>query len=282
MLHIDNIAEDPVCRPGDRPASLEELVVASGCADVYGTVLIPGGAPEETYPCAIVLHGFPGHASTFDIAQNLRRTGLVVVHFSYRGCWGSQGTYSFSGAIQDAVQVAQYLRQCDVAQTYHINPRHIFLIGHSMGGFVAVNTARRLPWIQGIALISPYDMPGFIERRQERLLYQLIDASLYVLHVGYPGALYDDAHHCYEAGYGISHAGEDLKDRNLYFIGAARDDIAPACEMIKPLWQQLCRQPTQAVRQFDQIDADHAYNDKRLTVSRMLAQWIQRVLQQFA
>ena len=72
---------------------------------MYGTALIPGGEKEQVYPCVILCHGFPGFASTFDIAQNLRRTGLVVISFSYRGNWGCLGNYTFSGAFDYAVCV---------------------------------------------------------------------------------------------------------------------------------------------------------------------------------
>lgn len=105
-LVIDKIVEDSLNCKQERPASLESLVFSIDGYQVYGTALIPSGEKEQVYPCVILCHGFPGFASTFDIAQNLRRTGLVVISFSYRGNWGSQGNYTFSGAIDDAVRVA--------------------------------------------------------------------------------------------------------------------------------------------------------------------------------
>ena len=49
--------------------------------------------------------------------------------------------------------------------------------------------------------------------------------------------------------------------------------------MIEPLWNQLSRHQTTAVQDYDTLPTEHAYNDVRLTVSRMFAQWIDKVLQ---
>ena len=133
ILKIDNVAKDSLDDNEARGATLESLVFSSGGYQVYGTALIPGGEKEQVYPCVILCHGFPGFASTFDIAQNLRRTGLVVISFSYRGNWGSQGNYTFSGAIDDAVHVAQWAHDEKNAVRYHIDRNNIFFVGHSMG-----------------------------------------------------------------------------------------------------------------------------------------------------
>ena len=99
-LVIDNIVEDSLNCKQERPASLESLVFSIDGYQVYGTALIPSGEKEQVYPCVILCHGFPGFASTFDIAQNLRRTGLVVISFSYRGNWAVRGIIRFPGPLR--------------------------------------------------------------------------------------------------------------------------------------------------------------------------------------
>ncbi len=82
-----------------------------------------------------------------------------------------------------------------------------------------------------------------------------------------------------DEGYGIAQAYDDLKDRNLYFVGATRDTIAPAELMIEPLWQQLASHQTAANQQYDMVETSHGFDEKRLTVSRLFGQWIADVLQ---
>lgn len=277
-LVIDKIVEDSLNCKQERPASLESLVFSIDGYQVYGTALIPSGEKEQVYPCVILCHGFPGFASTFDIAQNLRRTGLVVISFSYRGNWGSQGNYTFSGAIDDAVRVAEWAHDKKNALKYHIDTDNIFFVGHSMGGFVSINATRRLPWIRGTAVMSPYDLPYWPQHGLAAPMRELIDSSLYVLHVESPEALYEDVEHCCRQKYGIWQAFEDIKDRNLYFIGASEDDVAPAKTMIDPLWTQLQNHETTAIQNYDTLPTGHSYDNVRLTTSRMIAQWIDKVM----
>lgn len=96
-LVIDKIVEDSLNCKQERPASLESLVFSIDGYQVYGTALIPSGEKEQVYPCVILCHGFPGFASTFDIAQNLRRTGLVVIIFPIAETGEVRGIILFPG-----------------------------------------------------------------------------------------------------------------------------------------------------------------------------------------
>lgn len=278
-IHVDFIGKDPEYK--EEKPWFDELCVESSGTKIFGTVLIPGrekGDPVDTRPCAILLHGYPGHTVTFDIGQALRRTGIVSVNFSYRGCWGSEGTYTISGLVEDAIHVAEWIKQDDIAKKYRIDVNNIFLIGHSMGGYTAINAGRKLPWIKGIGVMSPYDLPWFIENHQEEKLNELIDSGLYVLNAK-QDMIGDNLKKCVALGYGFSHAQDDLKNRNLLLVGAERDDIAPASEMIEPLWNCLQTYQTDAIQEYIIIDANHPFDDKRLTVSKMFAEWIKRVIE---
>ena len=279
-LHLEYMYQDPPCRSGEIPPALEGLSILSGGGDahIYGTVMTPGRPPGERRPCAILLHGYPGYTSLFDIGQGLRRMGAVAVSISYRGCWGSEGQYTLSGIIEDAVAAAEWARTTETASAYGIDTGKMFFIGHSMGGFAAVNAMRRLPWICGAAVMAPYDFPSLFERGDEESLKELLIQGADVLRLSSMKDLYEDAQYCLHAEFGLRHAAEELKDRNLYFIGAAKDDVAPAADMIGPLWRQLQLHETAAVPQFDMLEADHAFNDKRLTVGAMIGQWMQAVL----
>lgn len=277
-LHIENINKDPQWEQEERSATIESLVFSNHGSQMYGTALIPGGKQDQVYPCVVLLHGFPGFAATFDIAQSLRRAGMVVISFFYRGSWGSQGNYTFSGAVDDAVCVAEWAHRDDVAAKYHIDKDAIFFVGHSMGGFVSINATRRLPWIRGTAVMSPYDLPYWPLHQEIEPMKQVIDENLYALHIESPKAIQQNINYCCQHQYGIFQAYEDLKDRNLYFIGATQDDVAPADKMIEPLWNQLQHHQTTALQTYDTLNTGHSYDDKRLTVSEMFATWIEKVL----
>lgn len=236
-LQIGNIRKDPAWEGEERSASLESMIFSNGGSQMYGTVLIPAGKKDQTYPCVILLHGFPGFAATFDIAQSLRRTGVVVISFFYRGSWGSQGQYTFSGAVDDAVCVAEWAHREEVAAQYHIDRNNIFFVGHSMGGFVSINATRRLPWIRGTAVMSPYDLPYGPLHQESETMKQVIDENLYALHIE-----------------------------------------SPAAKMIEPLWNQLQQHTTNALQVYDILNTNHAYDDKRVTVSELFAKWIEKVL----
>ena len=57
------------------------------------------------------------------------------------------------------------------------------------------------------------------------------------------------------------------------------DDVAPAKTMIEPLWAQLENHETAAIQNYDTLPTEHAYDNVRLTTSRMIAQWIDKVLE---
>jgi pimeloyl-ACP methyl ester carboxylesterase len=92
----------------------------------------------------ILLHGFPGNEKNLDLAQDIRRAGWDVLYFNYRGSWGSPGDFS----------PVAYLRQPENAKRLRADPARIVLIGHSMGGFMAVQGGAADSEITAVGLIS--------------------------------------------------------------------------------------------------------------------------------
>ncbi|MBQ6798770.1 MAG: alpha/beta fold hydrolase [Oscillospiraceae bacterium] len=266
----------------DRPfAAGEELpdmsgvqLVSHGCT-LNGYVLTPGGAAEELHPLAIMLHGFPGNCTNNDLGIALCRMGCVVLNVFYRGAWGSEGYYTFTGKVEDAVEVANWAVSEAVASQYRIDPENVFLVGHSMGGFAAGNAMRRLPWVKGAVLMAPYDMPWFFENGKEQEFYDLLPIGR-SLRQESPDSLVQDALSCWKT-MGFSQAYEDLKDRNLYFIGGSKDGCARPAEMIEPLFRRLQAHETDADQKYDLLDTDHCFADMRLRLCSMVGNWIASV-----
>jgi pimeloyl-ACP methyl ester carboxylesterase len=116
-----------------------------------------GAGPHKT---VVLLHGFPGNEKNLDLAQAMRRDGWNVLYFDYRGSWGSPGAFSFAHSIEDAQSALAYLRDPANASRLRVNPEEIVLVGHSMGGMIALYTAAHDPKVLAVEAISAADMAG--------------------------------------------------------------------------------------------------------------------------
>ena len=90
---------DPPRHP-THPARNRQLVIPSGpvrpelgrSAEMNALFFLAAG--EGPKPTMLLLHGLPGNARNFDLAQAVRRAGWNVLTFPYRGAWASEGTFS--------------------------------------------------------------------------------------------------------------------------------------------------------------------------------------------
>jgi len=137
------------------PAAMETFQIPSHGAMLNALVYVAEGAGP--HPVVILLHGFPGNEKNLDLAQTIRRAGWDVLYFDYRGSWGSPGEFSFTHSIEDTQSAIAYMRDPANAKRLRSNPSYIVLIGHSMGGFMALQAAAQDPAIRAVATISAAD-----------------------------------------------------------------------------------------------------------------------------
>ena len=97
-----------------------------------------GAAGPGPHPTVILLHGYPGNEKNLDIAQGLRAYGYNVLFFHYRGAWGAEGAFGFLNAEADVQAAIAFLSDSDRARDLNINIGRISLVGHSMGGHMAL------------------------------------------------------------------------------------------------------------------------------------------------
>jgi len=138
------------------PARMDVLHIPSGEVAVNAIAYVPAGAGP--HPVAVLLHGLPGNEKNLDLAQAMRRAGWTVVAPNYRGAWGSPGTFSFRGNLDDARAVLAFVRDPAHAEALKADPKKIVLMGHSMGGWVTSQVAAADPGLAGAVLISAADM----------------------------------------------------------------------------------------------------------------------------
>lgn len=143
---------------GNYRASMETMQIPSHGSLMNALVYVAAGAGP--HPAVVLLHGFPGNERNLDLAQDMRRAGWDVLYFNYRGSWGTPGNFSFSHGIEDTAAALAYLRQPEVAKKLRLDPTRIVLIGHSMGGFMAIEAAANDPAIKAFATISAADFGG--------------------------------------------------------------------------------------------------------------------------
>ncbi|MCI2058557.1 MAG: alpha/beta hydrolase [Oscillibacter sp.] len=271
-LYPEYCCKDRHFAEGDDYPECAGMNILNHDSHVYGHVMLPGGDPKEKHAAVLVLHGFPGHTTNIDLDLALARIGCVVFNPLYRGAWGSEGYYTFDGLVDDAIATANWIRSEETVKKYHLDPDNLFLIGHSMGGFAGINTLRRVHCFRGAVIMAPYDMPWFFENnRVQDFKNLLLDGDC--LHVETPTSMFENAQACYK-DLAFSAAADDLKDTNIYFIGAKKDFTAPPADMIEPLYHKLKAQKTSAIRLFDLVDAPHSFDDMRFKLFEMITNWM--------
>lgn len=135
----------------------DTLIVESHSCKLFARLQVPAFY-DETSKCPVVLmlHGCPGNERNIDISQNLRMAGFATVTFSYRGVWGSHGYYCFSHLVEDTHVMAEYIRS--IASEYRIDSERLYVFGHSMGGFAAVNSLAEGLKASGAVILAPCDI----------------------------------------------------------------------------------------------------------------------------
>src|SRR4029078_8367285 len=118
------------------PAAMAEVAIASGGARMNGVLYLAAGPGPR--PVVVFLHGYPGNEKNLDLAQAVRRAGYQALYFDYRGMWGSGGTFSFAHGLEDVAAVLAWVREPANAAKYHFDVRHIAIVGHSYGGWLAL------------------------------------------------------------------------------------------------------------------------------------------------
>lgn len=119
-------------------------------------------AGSRRVPLIIICHGFVGSRIGVDrlfvkTARELAQDGHMVIRFDYIGCGESSGSYGSEGLesmIAQTRTVLDYALSCT-----DVDPQRITLIGHSLGGAVALQTAVRDRRVKNIVLWSAVGYP---------------------------------------------------------------------------------------------------------------------------
>jgi dienelactone hydrolase len=149
---VNNEAFNDFTNHSEFPAFNEEMILNIKGDSIAGYAFIANGEkPKET---VIMSHGLPGNDNQFDIAQSIRRTGRNVIHFNYRGSWGSQGDFLYSNSLEDVDEVVKYLSNAENSKRLRIDPNSFVILGRSYGGGIALIQGRKNERVKKIIAIS--------------------------------------------------------------------------------------------------------------------------------
>ena len=256
-------------------AAMESFQIPSHGAQLNAFMYIAGGAGP--HPAVVLLHGFPGNERNLDLAQEIRRHGWNVLYFNYRGSWGSPGDFSFSHGIEDTAAALEYLRQPENAARLRLDPARVVLIGHSMGGFMAVQGGAADARVMAVGLISAADLAG---RVPLTLTKEMEPQVMQGLSKGYeregmaplvgctPEGLARDTIANAAAWRFAGHAAA-LKARPLLIVDSD-DGLLPANAMFAAALRTAGNERVKTLH----LATDHSYSDQRLALGEAVVQWL--------
>ena len=275
------IASTTMCAQDAKPATraaMEAVQVPSHGVLMNGIVYVAEGAGP--HPVVVLLHGFPGNEQNLDLAQDIRRAGWDVLFFHYRGSWGSPGDYSFSNGIEDTAAAVAYLRDPAVAKKLRADPARIVLLGHSVGGFNAINAGSADPNIAAAGIISAADMGGRVPKHipkfaegtaRKKIADALATQGLSPLHGCTAETLAQDILDHADAWRFEEHA-KGLASHPFLAITSddgnakSNDDLAEAIRKDGDMHVTT-----------EHFATDHSYSDKRQEMSAAVVKWLQEL-----
>lgn len=258
-----------------QPASMDELAIPSHGSRMNGLVYLAAGAGP--HPVVIFLHGYPGNEKNLDLAQAVRRAGFDAVYFDYRGMWGSGGTFSFAHGLEDAQAVLAWVRANSAK--YHFDTRHITIVGHSFGGWVALLTAPHEPANTCVVAMAAWNIgwagQRFLQHPDERK--SNLDYFRFTTEPGAPvhalatDILNEMAAH---AEWDYLKLARPLAEHPLLLVAAKHDSPDEDIPMHEHLERAVRAAGGRRVKLVT-YDDDHPFSAHRVELANELLQWLQ-------
>jgi hypothetical protein len=199
----------------------------------------------------------PGVEKNLDLAYALRDAGWNALYFHYRGCWGSEGNYSFGGLLEDAKAATDW-----VVTQASVDKEHLVLAGSSMGGYVALAFGaanfRFKALVSLCPLIDPLDAP---------LPQQLADEFASMLQ----GVSASQLREQWARLPSILTMVDRLRNRNILMVTADRDELFTPHH-----YEQIVEAlPELTWRRF--AEADHSFSAYRTPLVETVLRWLDKV-----
>ena len=239
---------------------------------LFSVIYTAGG--EKPRPTVLLLHGIPGNEQNMDLAQELRRNGFHVITFHYSGCFGSDGNYALSHNIEDANTVLDYI--CSDIQ-YGFDKERIFVVGHSIGGFVASHLSALRQEIKGAAVLMPCNIGRIFKiqeespRAAEKLLDILEESAKWLQGASIEKFL--DELKSNSERFRLENLAQSLAQKPFLCIEAEFDEHTPPQYHCRPLEEAIYAIPGNRLRVV-RLATDHLASDCRLELCDNVVSYI--------
>lgn len=259
------------------PPAVMELSIGQKSAKMPGHIYLANGAGP--HPTVVLLHGLPGNERNLDIAQALRRAGFNVLYFHYRGAWGADGKYRMSRLDDDALAVLSYLREPETAARLRVDPQKLSVLGHSLGGFTALSTARQDENLVCAVALSPANLgvwKGALDAGDTDALADLATYAntLFMLRDFNSGTMLRDLSTTPMAELDTVSFGPGLRGKSVLMIVGDKDNVTPAQSMFNPAVEAY--EKDSAIKlEHHIISGDHSFSWSRLALTRLVLDWMQ-------
>jgi pimeloyl-ACP methyl ester carboxylesterase len=263
--------QDP---PADREAPAQTLAQAIPVDDVNLNAILYMAAGRGPHPTVLLLHGLPGNEQNIDLAQSMRRAGWNVLTMHYRGSWGGPGVFTFAHCLDDAAAALRWMHDKGADPALRIDPHHIAVVGHSMGGFVAAHTVAEHPNLLGAALLSGVDIGAAFGTPDREHSVAVVDDNvgtsegLHILDGTTPRALADEAR-TMAARWCLKGCANRLADRPLLLM-TSDDGFAAGSDALGDAVDCLVRDRLVRVH----FATDHSYSDCRIRLQIEVLGWL--------
>lgn len=267
------VTMDPLVQDSAHPPRMVELALQSA-GDRLNAILYTA-AGRGPHPIVVLLHGNPGNERNLDLAQAIRRAGYTVLFFNYRGSWGSGGTFSRTHALEDVHAALGWVRSGATAVRFRIDSNRVVLLGHSMGGWLALMAAAEDPSVACVGALDSRNVGAYgrVLRRDRSADSALVAANDSLTA---PGAPYRA-----EAGaaglvaelkanaerWDVTAHARALSGRRILLVAAVfradHDSLAAA----------LDRAGAQRVTSVA-WRTDHSFSDRRIALAREVVRWL--------
>ena len=258
-MELQNIYRD--IDPARHPCA-QPVHISGKRGAILGHMYLPGG--EERVPAVLMNHGYPGGEQNMDIAQALRRMGFAVMTYHYSGSWGSDGDFSFRACLEDAETVLD-----EMLAHPAIDPRRIYVFGHSMGGFVAAHLMARRTEPRGAVLMCPWDAARSYVYGRENLL-EILQCGPDFLRGTSIESLWRELEENTEA-LRLDRLAPRLIDRPLACVIAGDDEDLPVDLHARPFRDAMLAAGAEEKFRYEEIPGTHSFHANRLAATEAVA-----------
>jgi len=276
-IQFDPVTQDDPNTGGKFPASMAPLYFVNDGCKIFGTFFSASG--EGLHPTVLLLTGFPGNEVNFDTAHMLRRKGYNVFTFYPRGCWGSEGDYSWQNLVNDGAAAIKFLNSRLMKEKFNVDAENISLVGHSMGGFSALYNSINFDEIKNVCGIAPFNagmfgqVLGANEQIMQYSIQQMQPAMEFVKNDSAESLLKEMIANQKE--WNLLYHLERLAKKNVFVVSAKYDSIAPVELHHGPLEAKL--KNVNQNSEFAILETGHSFSDKRIQLMKLISDWFTKI-----